>query len=400
MRGLEARACDALDRRLLRERRWPLAVALSGGGDSLALTLIADAWARRARRELLILTVDHALRPESRDWTAACAAVATRLGRPFRALVWEGAKPRTGLPAAARAARHRLLAQAARDAGAKVVLMGHTADDLAEAAAMRAAGSTTPSPREWSPSPAWPEGRGVFLLRPLLTIGRDELRHDLATRGQEWIDDPANTDPSYARARARLAGAPAVEGDEASALALAGDAAEAAGIITIDRAALRSATADDARRFVALAAVSAGGGARLPSAARVASLAERLRGGEPMVATLAGARIESDGQVVRLFREAGEAQRGGLASMGLPGVWDGRFDLNGPGRVCRLLGLASQLPAEQRTALRGIPPAARGALPAVLDDDGRLSCPALTGAPSLVGARLRAAAGLVAREPD
>ena len=60
--------------------------------------------------------------------------------------------------------------------GAKVILMGHTASDLAEAAAMRAEGSTTPSPREWAPSPAWPEGRGVFLLRPMLAVSRQQVR--------------------------------------------------------------------------------------------------------------------------------------------------------------------------------------------------------------------------------
>ena len=72
--------------------------------------------------------------------------------------------------------------------------MGHTASDLAEAAAMRAEGSTTPSPREWAPSPAWPEGRGVFLLRPMLHLARGEIRAWLAARGQTWIEDPANAD--------------------------------------------------------------------------------------------------------------------------------------------------------------------------------------------------------------
>ncbi|PZQ62462.1 MAG: tRNA lysidine(34) synthetase TilS [Phenylobacterium zucineum] len=399
MRGLDARARDALDRRLLRDRPAPVAVALSGGGDSLALTLIADAWAREAGRELLILTVDHGLRPESRAWTASCRELAARLGRPFRVLAWDGDKPATGLPAAARAARHALLADAAREAGARVVLLGHTADDLAEAAAMRAAGSTTPSPREWSPSPAWPEGRGVFLLRPLLTAGRAELRDYLTALGERWVDDPANTDPRYARARARLAGAAQAAPDEPAPLELAAQARETFGVITLARGALRAATPDDARRFVAMASVSAGGGDRLPATTRVAALAERLRGEDAVVATLAGARVEADAAEVRLFREAGEVGRGGLREVELPGVWDGRFELGGAGRVRRLHGLAGRLPRAQQAALRGVPAAARGALPAVIGDDGAVGCPALTGAPSLVGERLRTAAGLVAREP-
>src|SRR6185437_3124426 len=81
--------------------------------------------------------------------------------------------------------------------------MGHTADDLLEAAAMRTEGSTVPDPREWALSPAWPEGRGVFVLRPLLETRRAELREWLSVRGETWIDDPANEDARFARSRAR-----------------------------------------------------------------------------------------------------------------------------------------------------------------------------------------------------
>ncbi|HKP80310.1 MAG TPA: ATP-binding protein, partial [Phenylobacterium sp.] len=84
----DQRALEALDNYLLRGSRRPIAVGLSGGGDSLALTLIADAWAREAGRELSILTVDHGLQPESAAWTQLCAATAQQLGRPFRALPW------------------------------------------------------------------------------------------------------------------------------------------------------------------------------------------------------------------------------------------------------------------------------------------------------------------------
>ncbi len=107
-----------LDRRLRAQSRRPVAVALSGGGDSLALLLASDTWAKAAKRSLLVLTVDHGLQAESAAWTTACAATAERLGLAFRALAWIGDKPSTGLPAAARAARQALLADAARDAGA------------------------------------------------------------------------------------------------------------------------------------------------------------------------------------------------------------------------------------------------------------------------------------------
>ena len=68
---------------------------------------------------------------------------------------------------------------------------------------MRAAGSTLGRLRDSAPSPVWPEGREVFLFRPLLDVRRAELRALLRGRGLDWIDDPANADPRSLRARVR-----------------------------------------------------------------------------------------------------------------------------------------------------------------------------------------------------
>ena len=374
-------ADEVLDRRLLRGGANPVAVAVSGGGDSLALLLIAADWAREAGRRLLVLTVDHRLRPESADWTQACAATADRLGLAFRAVAWTGDKPATGLPAAARAARHALLADAAREAGARVILMGHTADDALEAGLMRAAGSTTPDPREWGPSPAWPQGRGVFLLRPLLTARRAAIRDWLGARGETWIDDPANDDATYARPRARQAAARGAAPAEVApapsprVLALACRAEDSAGL-EIDRDAITAAAPDAAARFVSAACLCAAGTDRPPARGKVARLLSQLAAGAPFVATLAGARIEADDRVIRFRREPGEAARGGLAALSLQagetGVWDGRFEIT----------------AARAVEVRAWPGKAAPALEA---DDGRVL--------SLVHDRLLAACGAVEREP-
>src|SRR4051812_46338884 len=145
----------ALDRRLRTDAAAPLAVGFSGGGDSLALLILTLDWARAHGRAVVSLTVDHQINPASAAWTADALAKARALGADARALAWTGPKPATGPSAAARAARHALLENAARAVGARVLLLGHTADDLAEAALMRAEGSTVSDPREWSPSPAW-----------------------------------------------------------------------------------------------------------------------------------------------------------------------------------------------------------------------------------------------------
>jgi hypothetical protein len=140
-------------------------------------------------------------------------------------------------------------------------------------------------------------------------------------------------------------------------------------------------------------------------------LSERLRGDGEVVATLAGARIETVADEVRIAREAGEARRDGLQPLALAaggaGVWDGRFAVEAGAQgleVRALRGLARRLPQDQQRGLTAAPAAARAALPAIVTGDGGVSCPLLGASParveSLIEGRLRAAAGLVAREPS
>lgn len=369
----------------------PVAIALSGGGDSTALLHMAAAWAREGRRQLVALTVDHGLNPASGAWTEKAAAASRRLAVAHRTLRWEGPKPGAGLPAAARDARHALLAEAARAAGARVILMAHTADDIAEAELMRAGGATTPSPRAWSPSPAWPEGRGVFILRPLLGRRRAALRAWLQRLGETWIDDPANDDPRSVRAlaRRRLEGSGAALGAEQDdelvpAMALDRLGAGEAGDLVVDRNAFRDLAEADARRLAAVLAVCAGGGRRPPRGARIRRLCERLRRRDTFTATLAGARITACESAVALTREAGDLLRLGAALAELPSgdsVFDGRYEIRAmqPGyRLVRLAGLGPRLPVCERAHLSRLPAAVRGALPAAVSPDGDVTCPLFT----------------------
>lgn len=427
----------ALDRRLRPATAAPLAVGFSGGGDSLALLILTLDWTRAHGRAVVSLTVDHQLNPASAAWTANAVAKAGTLGAQAHALAWAGPKPATGLSAAARAARHALLAEAARAAGARVLLLGHTADDLAEAALMRAQGSTVSDPREWSPSPAWPEGRGVFLLRPLLAVGRGDIRDWLRARGEAWLDDPANEDPRSARARARTRlSSPEERSGTGEVAAKPTERASGGRALTLDAPSVtppngaapppplhgggqgyltlpRTAPA----AHVAAACLCAAGASQPPRGERLQRLVERIRAGESFIATLAGARIEAVGETVSFFREAGEARRAAVLPhggrtyfelpVGRPIVWDGRYELTAaePGLTVRLMqGLAARLPVVQRHALKGLPAAARPGLPAVLAPDGTVTCPILaeakaTRARCLVMDRFEAATGRVDQEP-
>ena len=397
-----------LDRRLQAQSRRPVAVALSGGGDSAALLLEAHAWAQRVGRDLLVLSVDHGLQAESAAWTRACAATAARLSLPFQALVWTGEKPVTGLSAAARVARHGLLADAARRAGAAVILMGHTADDILEARLMRTRGATTPEPREWSPSPVWPQGRGLFLLRPLLDLRRAEIREWLTARGESWIEDPANESPLSARARARrdIAAtgsppAPTPRAMDARSLARACDV-DIGGGLSIARDRLQAAPPGAAARFISAACLCAAGADRPPGREPVVRLAERLAGRDGFTTTLAGARVEADGETVRFLREAGEAVRGGLAPLRLPageiGVWDGRFEITAVRAVeiRAAAGLRSRLSKDDQAALAVLPASGRDVVPVIVS---REAPPQLVVARPLALERLLAACGAIEREP-
>lgn len=401
---LTARVFRRLDRRLSHGVDRPVALALSGGGDSIALLRLAADWSRRRGRPMLALTVDHGLSPESAAWTAFARDAARAEGVDWRGLAWEGDKPASGLTAAARMARHRLIATAAREAGARVILFAHTADDVAEADWMRAEGSTLGRLRDWSPSPAWPEGRGLMLHRPLLAERRAVLRAWLVARDAAWIEDPANADPRFGRSRARRAlaegGATADRTPPSTALGPRRVALDG-GVILLDRGV--------GGRALAAALVCSGGGATPPRGDRLTALTTRLRAGETFVATLCGARVEATVDHVRVMREAGEWGRRPLAPLALPPgvetVWDGRqaFVAAAPGwSVVPSRGRLAGLSATDRARIAALPPAARRALPVLLRDGE--TAPVLASAAverrDLVPERLRLALDETPHEDD
>ncbi len=361
------------------------------------------------------MTVDHGLDPDSDRWTAFAGQAARAAGADWRALSWTGAKPVSGLPAAARAARHRLIADAARAAGARVVLFAHTADDVAEGELMRSRGSTLGRLRDWSPSPAWPEGRGLMLLRPMLDVGRVELRDWLKGQGADWIDDPANDDPRYARSRARASLLPEGEGGARAdrrgrmrGYDTSRPGAETPLPLPMEEGTLRIDRAISARVLAAVL-VCAGGGDRPPRGDRLVRLLTRLRDGETFTAVLCGARVEAGPDHVLVTREAGEFARRPRPPLpsppGVETVWDGRWAITaaGPGwSVVPAAGRLAALSKADRARLDALPPAARGAAPVLIRYDG--TAPVLAGAGvaarSLVEERLALALDRMTHETE
>ncbi len=186
-----------------------LVLAVSGGSDSTALLVLAARWAKRLKRapKLLAVTVDHGLRPEAKREAAAVRRLARALGVRHRAMPWRGEKPASGLQAAARAARYRLLAEAAVDAGFEHILTAHTLDDQAETVLFRLArgsGLTGLSGMAYASAvPVRAGGASLFLVRPLLPVSKARLLCTLREAGIDYSEDPSNRDPRFTRTRVR-----------------------------------------------------------------------------------------------------------------------------------------------------------------------------------------------------
>ncbi len=223
-----------------------LVLAVSGGPDSVALMWLAARWRKGFARgpKLLAVTIDHGLRAEAAREARAVKRLASLLDVEHRTLRWTGDKPSRGVPAAAREARYRLLAQAARAARASHVLTAHTRDDQAETLLMRLlrgsgiaglSGIARESERD-----------GIRLVRPLLDVPKSRLIATLNRAKIAFADDPTNHDAAFTRPRLRaLLPLLAAEGGDARGLArLASRLARANAAVEV--------LADGAERFLAL----------------------------------------------------------------------------------------------------------------------------------------------------
>jgi tRNA(Ile)-lysidine synthase len=377
----------------------PLGVALSGGGDSMAL--LAAAAARGG--PLRAACVDHGLRHGSAEEAALAARRAAALGVATDVLRWSGWDRRGNLQAAARTARYGLLAGWAARHGLAAVALGHTRDDQAETVLLRLLrGSGVDGLSGMAPAT---RRDGVLWLRPMLTIGRDALRLALSARGLAWIDDPSNDDAAFDRVRARralaalrdlgiaaedlaatagrMARARAALEAQTATLARAAVRVDALGAARLERSALRDAPDEIALRLLAAVLAEVTGAPLRPRlAALEALLAAARAGGLGRGRTLHGAVAADDGEAVSICREPAAATAAADVD-----PWDGRWRIlsRAPGSVGALgaageRALASARRAGWRPAAAWTagPRAARLASPA-LWRDGALVCAPLAG---------------------
>ncbi len=304
-----------------------MAVAVSGGADSMALALLLRGWGRP-----FACVVDHGLRQGSASEAGLTMRRLAALGIPARLLRADLSHGR-GLAERARAARYALLAVACRDAGLADLALGHHLRDQAETLLLRrAAGSGMAG---MSGMAAVAHTDSMRLIRPLLAVSPARLRATLRAQGSEWVEDPSNTDPATPRAllRAGLLSDPAEPprlGSEARDYGAARAAAEAAAAQELAAAALiHPCGVAHLLGPVGPYALSAlvwtlSGAAYPPPSAGLQRLSRCLHADAAHDSTLHGARIIPAGRLGPgwlVGREASAME--GAVGLGLR--WDGRF---------------------------------------------------------------------------
>ena len=369
--------------------RGPLGVAVSGGGDSMALLDLARDWAIGAGVAVHAVTFDHDLRQGSAEEAAFVGRICADFGISHHVLRWQRSAPPISLLAEARAARYGAISAWAQDAGVTRVLLGHTRDDVAETFLMRlsrAAGVDGLA----AMAPDFSRD-GMCWGRPLLGVSREDLRHWLRIHGLPWVEDPSNDNPRFERVRIRqaLAGLDAMGltreaiAHSAAAMADARDALQAVvarewkirvrlqgGDLLIADAA--DPIPDIERRLLLAALRIVGGAVWPPRHGGLADLQARLAAGQRSH-TLGGCLVTRKGGDLRIGREARAVA--GL-SCAPDGWWDGRWSIRGhvpKGAHLAALGAGISLCPDWRAT--GLPHASQLAGPALWLGDRLIAAP-------------------------
>ncbi len=369
-----------------------LAVACSGGADSLCLALLSAEWGRKRGVAITALIVDHGLRPESGAEARQVMRWLKAAGIAAHILAWRGPKPKSNRQEAAREARYHLLEGWCARHGVRHLLLAQHRDDQAETLLLRAA-----------------RGSGVdglaaiaatngIRIRPFLSLPKSRLIATLKARGQEWVEDPSNANPAYARSGARAAMA-LLGGEAATHLALTANnmarARQALEAITLERlnqssafeaasgiawadAALLTAAPDEiALRALAALLKKVGGEALPPRLDSLERLLAKLRAGEAAHTLHRCRLLPWEGRLL-ITREARHLPAAMPLKSNQAVLWDGRFRIVTPADLPRGLALAP-LGREDFPGLAaaGLPPPSWPGLPAVARGGRIIGLPSL-----------------------
>lgn len=382
------------------EQRPNIAIACSGGPDSMALAGVADLWAKSKGGVATALVVDHGLRPES---GAEARTVFQRLNdRVIQAVVLErrGAPISSDIQARARDARYELMTQWCLAHGFLHLLLGHHREDQAETLLLRRERGS--GVYGLAGMPEIRESGAVRILRPLLSMPKARLRATVDALGLDVIEDPSNDDIKFSRVRIRQG--LKRKNQDASIAQLNSEAARMGasrttfecvvanalartcvvypeGYCLLNWRGLVRAPVDVRCRVLACVVACVGGQPYAPRYKRLRSLHNALAAGDLQGGrTLSGCRILPRKSKLLVCREPSAIREAANARGSV--FWDGRFRLRVRGApadaVIGKLGgvrLASLGLNGKRAPTASISPAVRPSLPAIWRDDTLLLAP-------------------------
>jgi len=385
------------------ETRPFLAVAVSGGPDSLALAILADRWARDRGGRICAVTVDHRLRPESSTEIRLLHGWLTARAIRHEIVAWSGDKPVTGIQEAARAARYQLLAEWCRAHGCLHLLIAHHREDQAETHLIRRrAGSGADGLAGMS---AIREFADCRILRPLLGVAKARLLALLRLEQQPFITDPSNRDPTFERSRLRRGAAVAVGtdfealltrihsfGDARAVRARQSDRLLAqsvmlhpAGFVVLDPGLVLSAPQKIADRALAAIIATVGGKPYLARRDQIVRLRAILTAAARRGYTLGGCRFIVWRERILVVRELARRTEPVRLMPGASCLWDRRFKValpvaaGGPVRIGYLGrgGVAELNRTKPQLRHNSMPRLLYPVLPAVWDEKGIATVPHL-----------------------
>lgn len=321
-----------------------IGVAVSGGGDSVALLCLLADYAQGQPIEVHAVTIDHGLREAAREEISMVTGICAQLGVTHHVEYWQNWSGKGNLMAAARKARYDLLTDWGQANGIGMIALGHTANDQAETLLMRLArgagvdGLSAMAQRRID--------NGIVWLRPLLSVHRRDLRHYLQDRGVLWVDDPTNEDRDFERIRARDAirlleplgldvdtlvsvtqnMSRAREALDWQTFLCAREVAKVShGALALDLRRFRTLPEEIRRRIVVRATSWLSGSDYPPRGSTVMSALDAIREGRTF--TMDGCQIQRDGDLIWICRELKALEN---VSAEIGDLWDGRWVIDGP----------------------------------------------------------------------
>jgi tRNA(Ile)-lysidine synthase len=373
------------------EKPSHVGIAVSGGGDSMALLRLMEEWSKDQRVRLSAVTVNHGLRADAAREAEFVAETCEGLKIKHTTLNWTNWSGAGNLQDAARRARYGLMADWAKGEDIDTIALGHTADDQAETFFMRLArasgidGLTGMQRRRQSDGITW--------VRPLLMQERFELRQYLRDLRQPWIDDPSNDDEAYDRVKARKAMAALTDlGIDSHVVGRVMDhlsqvrsvldvtmhghaidcMVEDNGDLIIDRKRFSQGAPEINRRLVSHALKWIASADYGPRGLKLQEFMSAMLRGQH--ATLHGVRLIGDAQTLRLCREFSAVQD----KVSVPnGIWDNRWQITcdkTDDLIVRALGEDGLQKLGERTA-GGLPRESLKSTPAVFHGDELIAAP-------------------------